>query len=196
MANQKQVTLVLAHPDDNSLNHAVGQSVKKGIEENGSIVHLHDLYKENFYPVLNNEDLNRKFSVSEKVLAYQEDIEFSNGIILVFPDWWGQPPAILKGWFDRVLTQGVAFDYRENPEGSAHVPLLSHMFAMIICTTHSKENKIGPLRTLLKMNVFDFCGIKDYTWCCLPEVRNTRPIHRNRWISETTEKAVDLMKKD
>jgi len=44
-------------------------------------------------------------------------IAIADGIVFVHPDWWGMPPAILKGWIDRVLRSGVTYQFLEGDDG-------------------------------------------------------------------------------
>jgi putative NADPH-quinone reductase len=59
-------------------------------------VTYHDLYKERFDPVLECGEPARDSGLPEAVAAYCREIAAAGGIIIVHPNWWGQPPAIWK----------------------------------------------------------------------------------------------------
>jgi putative NADPH-quinone reductase len=56
------------------------------------------------------------------VQAHCGEIARAEGIIIVHPNWWGQPPAIMKGWIDRVFRPGVAYRFTEDDKGDG-VPI-------------------------------------------------------------------------
>ena len=81
------------------------------------------------------------------------------------PNWWGQPPAILKGWIDRVLRQGVAYEFPEGCDESG-VPggLLKARSAVVFNTSNTppeREKAVfgDPLELLWRNCVFQFCGV-------------------------------------
>ena len=56
-------------------------------------------------------------SDDELLKVHQKDIANDHGIVIVHPNWWSEPPAILKDWIDRVLRQGVAYDFAPGDNG-------------------------------------------------------------------------------
>ena len=73
---------------------------------NGYEVTFHDLYKERFPPVLPAREIPRGASLPRIVSRHCSEISIADGIIIIHPNWWGQPPAILKGWVDRCCVPG------------------------------------------------------------------------------------------
>jgi len=61
------------------------------------------------------------------------EIRQADGLVIVHPNWWGEPPAMLKGWVDRVLRAGVAYDFPPGPQGARFskkdVPRCCHQHA-------------------------------------------------------------------
>ncbi len=103
------IVLILAHPNKNSFNHAIARACAGRLLENGHHVVIHDLYEEGFDPVLPYEEFPADAALSPEVHGSCKEIAQAEGIIIVHPNWWGQPPAILKGWIDRVIRPGVAY---------------------------------------------------------------------------------------
>lgn len=121
------VLLVCAHPEEKSFTHAMKNEAIEEVLSLGFNVEVSDLYAQNFYPVGGKEDfLNLKdceyfhyqseqlnAAITENfvppIAKEQEKLMQCDLLILVFPLWWGGMPAIMKGWFERVLAYGVAY---------------------------------------------------------------------------------------
>ena len=76
--------IILGHPDKNSFNNSIAETIKDYIKKSGNKVILHDLYEEKFSPILSVEELNRKFSFDEAIQRYS--IELSEADHLIFID--------------------------------------------------------------------------------------------------------------
>ena len=153
--------IILAHPDTKSLNSYIAEAIKKYLIKTGNEVIFHDLYKENFNPVLYIEEINRKFSFDEGIQRYSIELSNADQIIFIHPDWWGQMPAILKGWIDRVFRQGTAFEY-DGPdfEEKEKIALLTGKTATVIITT-DRDPEIMLIEDIWKKDILSYCGIDD-----------------------------------
>jgi len=98
-----EVMVIVAHPYEKSFNHALYQTVIKSLQANHHHVYAHHLYNENFNPLLEGTELANGKTEDPVVMQHREEIKKVEGIIIIHPNWWGQPPAILKGWMDRVF---------------------------------------------------------------------------------------------
>ena len=108
------ILLVLAHPLAESFAAAVAGTARETLEEAGHTVDVLDLYRENFDPRLTAAERAGYFDIpydSSEVANLVARLKAAEGLILVFPQWWFNFPAILKGFFDRVLAPGVAFSH-------------------------------------------------------------------------------------
>ncbi|MCD7977593.1 MAG: NAD(P)H-dependent oxidoreductase [Tannerellaceae bacterium] len=112
-----KISVIVGHPYEKSFNSAIAQKVKETLKQNGHIVLYHDLCQENFNPVIPGKELISDSSDDELVLLHQQEIKEADGIIIIHPNWWGQPPAILKGWVDRVLRENVAYTFPAGDSG-------------------------------------------------------------------------------
>ena len=99
------ILIILAHPSKGSFNHAIARVVKKTLKDLGHKVIFHDLYNENFKPILPEKEIPRDGSYQKVIRQYCQELVSAEGIIIIHPNWWGMPPAILKGWVDRILRQ-------------------------------------------------------------------------------------------
>jgi len=188
-----KISIILAHPYSGSFNHAIYQTVLKTLKENGHQIKTHNLYEEGFNPLLEGSELADGETSDPLVLKHRKEIKKAQGIIVIHPNWWGQPPAILKGWIDRVLRSGVAYQFEEGDDGSG-VPegLLIAEIAMVFNTSNTPaEREINvfgdPLERIWKDCVFDFCGIKNYYRKMFRVIASSTPKERKEWLEEVKE---------
>ena len=111
------ISVILAHPDPKSFNHAIAKTAVEAIKANGHRVFFHDLYQEKFDPLLQTKEIAKDAILPAEIKKHCEEIAAADGIVIVHPNWWGQPPAILKGWVDRVIRPGVAYEFLEGDSG-------------------------------------------------------------------------------
>jgi NAD(P)H dehydrogenase (quinone) len=128
--------LVLAHPLENSFAHAAAARVRASLGRRGMEVDLIDLYADGFDPRLTAAERAGYFATpydSGAVADYVARLKLAEKLILVFPQWWFDVPAMMKGFFDRVLAPGVAFDHA--PGGGALVARLTHIDALYVVSS-------------------------------------------------------------
>ena len=128
------ILVIYSHPKNTSLNAALKDAFVEGVSKQHTVKVL-DLYAMKFNPVYEEEYLNR--TVGADVLAIQQDITKSDLLVFVTPTWWYNVPAILKGFFDRVLTRKFAFDYAKFLGFTYPVRLLKGKKALYITTLNS-----------------------------------------------------------
>ena len=126
-----RVLVIYAHPVESSFHAAMHLRVVAALRKAGHEVDDCDLYAEGFNPVLSREErLNyHDTSINQlPVKPYVERLQRADALVFCFPVWCFGLPAILKGWFDRVLMPGVSFDISD----PAHVkPALTHLKRMV-----------------------------------------------------------------
>ena len=110
-----KVFIVYCHPSGNSLTREVRDSFIAGLRHAGHTYILSDLYAMNFVTDMSEDEYlreayyRRNQSVPEDVKAEHEKINTSDAIAFIYPVFWTEAPAKLKGWFDRVWTYGFAY---------------------------------------------------------------------------------------
>ncbi len=159
-----KLLIIFSHPKEQSLNSAILRSVEKGAQEGQHEVRVRDLYALNFNPVLSQDELHHSDGkVAEDVKCEQEHILWADALVFIYPIWWYDRPAILKGWIDRVFTFGFA--YGPSPQGI--VGLLAQKKALVFQTAGSNEEKFtatGGLHAVdasMKEGTLKYCGIQD-----------------------------------
>ncbi|MCK9151408.1 NAD(P)H-dependent oxidoreductase [Methanobacterium alcaliphilum] len=185
-----KISVILAHPYEKSFNHAIYETILDYSHAKGHEVFAHDLYDEKFNPLLKGNELVNGETSDPLVLKHRKEIQNVDGIIIIHPNWWGQPPAILKGWMDRVLRSGIAYAFKEGDDGSG-VPegLLNAKMAFVFNTSNTSEeremNVFGdPLERIWKDCVFDFCGIKNVHRKMFRIVASSTLEERENWLKD------------
>nr|WP_321514349.1 NAD(P)H-dependent oxidoreductase [uncultured Pseudodesulfovibrio sp.] len=186
------VLIVLAHPSETSFNHAIAHQTAKTLLDNGHTVTLRDLYKEGFDPLLPHEEIPRDADLTAKISTYCDETKEAEGIIIVHPNWWGMPPAILKGWVDRVLRPGLAYEFKEGDSGEGvPVGLLKADTALVFNTSNTsseRETAIfgDPLERIWKDCIFGLCGITHFTRRMFNIIVTSSAEQRSQWLDEVT----------
>jgi NAD(P)H dehydrogenase (quinone) len=110
-----RVHIVYAHPSDQSFTHDVLAAFRAGLDEAGHDHTLSDLYAMDFRSEMSREEYDRE-SGARPDAPLPPDVAAEHALLaaaevwtFVYPVWWNDCPARLKGWFDRVWTVGVAY---------------------------------------------------------------------------------------
>ncbi|MBN1128096.1 MAG: NAD(P)H-dependent oxidoreductase [Chitinispirillaceae bacterium] len=184
------ILVILAHPSQKSFNHAIAQRVSATLKRARHTVIFHDLYRERFNPLVSVDDLDRNRTVDSRLRIYCDEVAESDALVFVHPNWWGAPPAILKGWLDRVLRPGVAYEFEPGDSGEG-VPrgLLSGKSALVFNTsdtpeTREKEVFGDPLDLFWKKCVFEFCGIRNHFRKTFGVIVTSSMEQRQEWLAE------------
>jgi NAD(P)H dehydrogenase (quinone) len=186
-----KVLIILGHPDNKSFNHAIADTCRTRLIENGHSVMFHDLYKEGFNPVAYTNEIPKYGKIDDLLKTHCDELTESDGIIIIHPNWWGQPPAILKGWIDRVFRPGVAYEFEGGDSGEGlPVGLLKAKIGLVFNTSNTNEERENnvfkdPLETIWKNCIFSFCGIKQFDRKVFRIVITSDSIQRQIWLNET-----------
>jgi NAD(P)H dehydrogenase (quinone) len=190
MTTKMKILIILAHPDSNSFNHAIAATCRNRLIEHGHSVVFHDLYKEDFNPIINSFEIPKQAPIDHAIQEHCNDLIASDGIIVIHPNWWGQPPAIMKGWIDRVIRPGIAYQFEEGDNGEgAPIGLLKAKIGIVLNTSNTsaeRENNIfkDPLDTIWKNCIFDLCGVKQFDRKMFRIVVTSDLKQRKLWLSE------------
>lgn len=188
-----KISVILGHPNKGSFNHAIAGVVVKTLEGSGHTVYFHDLYEERFDPVLVQAEIVKDAVVNAVIQQHCGEIANADGIIIIHPNWWGQPPAILKGWVDRVIRPGVAYEFSEGDSGEGvPVGLLKAKTALVFNTSNTpRERELNvfgdPLETIWKNCIFDLCGVKNFYRKMYGIIVNSTLEQRRLWLKDVQE---------
>lgn len=155
--------IVLAHPDAQSLTHALSRQIADGLAQAGHTSEIADLAAEGFDPRFELPDLNVHRHLAKPpadVLAEQVRIERADTLVLVYPVYWWSFPALLKGWIDRVFSNGWAFGY----EDGKTTKLLNHLKVHLVAVggtdaaLFDRHGYGAAMRVQIEHGIFDWCG--------------------------------------
>lgn len=160
--------IVVAHPNPNSLSHAVAHHIGQGIEKAGSghSFELADLSAEGFDPRFTKDDIAGHEMTGPRpkdVVFEQERIDAADTLVLVFPIYWWSMPAILKGWIDRVFSNGWAY---EDIDGEKVIKKLGHLKVHLVAIggaglgTFARHGYFGAMKLQIHQGIFDYCGVE------------------------------------
>jgi NAD(P)H dehydrogenase (quinone) len=144
--------------------------------------------KKNF-PLLNVKEIAKDAQLPALIKQHCEEIAKADGIIIVHPNWWGQPPAILKGWVDRVICPGIAYEFLEGDAGEGIPQGLLKAGAVIVFNTSNTEaqrekNVFGdPLETIWKNCIFGLCGVTNFHRRIFSVVVTSSEDQRKNWLN-------------
>ena len=188
-----QISIILAHPNPKSFNHAVANAAVEELNRIGHSVYFHDLYAERFNPVLPEGEIPDDAELPGDIATHCREIAEVEGIVIVHPNWWGQPPAILKGWVDRVIRPGIGYRFQERDSGEGvPVGLLKAKVAIVFNTSNTQVEREAavfgdPLETLWKNCIFGLCGVRTFYRETFGVVVTSTSEQREAWLVKARE---------
>jgi putative NADPH-quinone reductase len=184
------ILVVLAHPVRASLTGALAEAARDAAVALGHAVQFHHLDAEGFDPRIGAEELVARRSSDALVEHHCAALAAADGVVIVHPNWWSQPPANLKGWLDRVVRPGVAYDFATDDAGkSVPIGLLKARTALVFNTANVPQSVeqalVGdPLETLWSKVVFARCGVRDVRRRVFAVAAGAGPEQRAAWVEE------------
>jgi putative NADPH-quinone reductase len=194
-----EVLVVCAHPHEHSFNHAITEAVQRGCTRAGHQVTTLDLYALEFTAAMSTAE-HRAYHgdqplVDPMVAEHAALVRRAEVLVFVYPTWWSQPPAILRGWLERVLVPGVAF--RFDARGKVRPGLRNVKRIIGISTygapwTYVKLLNDGGRRMLtraLRLN----CGVRTpTTWIGLYAIDTAGDIERAAFLDRVEHRMAHL----
>lgn len=172
-------TVVFAHPWENSLNKAILDRAVAALERRGDDVTVIDLYADGFDPVMSREDLalyGQGKSADPMVDKYNAILDKTEALVFLFPIWWYDMPAILRGFFDKVMLSGSA--YTEDAAGMHPVRNVKHtlLFTTSAAPTDALVQDFGdPVNGTIIRGTFNAIGFFNAQWYNLGGINTVTP---------------------
>ena len=186
MTMGKRILLILGHPSTKSFCAALAERYAQSALDAGHEVRQLRLGEMVFDPVL-REGYQQIQTLEDDLNAAQSDILWAEHLTLVYPIWWGGIPALLKGFFDRVLLPGFAFKYRK---GKAFPDkLLNGRTAHLLVTMDTPPwyyrliYRMPGLHEVRKTTL-QFCGIKPLRTLTFGPVLGSTDQQRRSWLQQ------------
>lgn len=197
-----RLLVVVAHPNPASFNHALAHAATESLRALGHEVLVQDLCSDGFDPLMPAAEFAKDATLPPDIARRCAELTSADGLLVVHPNWWGQPPAILKGWLDRVVRPGVAYEFRLRSDGKpGPVGLLKLRGALVLNTGNTPlevERAVygDPLENLWKKCVFGLCGIARVERHNFTSVIVSTPEQRAGWLAQATASACALFPRD
>jgi putative NADPH-quinone reductase len=161
--------IIYAHPYDKSFNHAILETLIKTLKNKNHQYEIIDLYDDKFNPAYDAIELSLFFSgktADPLVSKYQEMIKKADHIVFIFPVWWNDLPAIVKGFIDKVMKKDFAYIFTANGlEGTLTYIKKVYIFTTASSTQWFIESYAGDAIKKTFMNAtLKQIGINDSSW--------------------------------
>lgn len=190
-----KATIIFAHPWHGSYNKAVLDEASQALEQGGHEITVIDLNKDGFNPVMTEADLaayGQRKSADPMVEKYNAILNQTEMVVLIFPIWWYDMPAIMRGFFDKVMLRDTA--YREDENGLYPLRQINHTLILTTSTipTDLIVEKFGdPINGTIIKATFGFIGFNNAIWHNLDGMHYNSLDNRRRhlacipgWINE------------
>ncbi|NOI66278.1 NAD(P)H-dependent oxidoreductase [Vibrio sp. 99-8-1] len=194
-----RVLVVFNHPYEGSFCNALLNSVMNGLTSANHDIDLIHLDKDNFDPVMRAKDL-QAFALARtepekaqqrldpQVLQYKQRIEQADHIVFIFPVWWELMPALMKGFIDKVIFPGIAYQYKDT--GLGMYSLLDNLKGVTMITTMNTPSFAyrllfgNAIKKAMLLGTFWKIGVKNRKWINYAQVKPASDKKRSRWLNE------------
>ncbi|MGY4689482.1 NAD(P)H-dependent oxidoreductase [Salibacterium sp. K-3] len=190
----ERILIWFMHPDRESFNGAVLDTLQQELESFGTKTHVRHIPELDISPHLTKAEYNETLQGKYPAVIKREHawMEWADGIVLVFPLWWGNFPAEGKGFIDRVLSYGFAYTL----QGESPIPKMEGKKIGAVYTTGAPEDEFAEsrkrLETLWEEQIFSFCGFESLSFLHLGNVVQTGDTGRKERLEKVKEYAEKL----
>ncbi|MBY3217733.1 flavodoxin family protein [Rhizobium laguerreae] len=194
-----EALVVLCHPAEGSFNHALAEAVRTTWISARVKVVFRDLYAEGFDPLLSASEARGMPSADETIAAHIADLRACDLLAVIHPNCWGAPPAMMKGWIDRVFAPDAAYTFAKGVDvGDNPIGLLKTRAAIILNTGNTpserEKNHFGdPLDQMWRRCILEYCGVKHVDRALFGVVASSSLDERQAWLERAARMAQDAV---
>lgn len=183
--------IVYNHPYEGSFCHALLEETIKTITHQGGDYEVIDLDKSDFNPVMTASDLKgfvMHQMVGQKAKAYSQKLQEADHLVMIFPIWWELMPALTKGFIDKVIFPGTAYDYTKS--GYGMTSKLSKLKSVTIISTMNTPKSVyrllygNTLQRALVRGTFKKIRLKNVKWLSFNGVKQSSQKKRQTWLQK------------
>ncbi len=180
------VLVILGHQRPGSFNHTIADVVVEELKSLGHEVVFHDLYAEEFDPILPQEEIRCEGDLAPVIQRHCDEAIAADGFVVIHPNWWGMPPAVLKGWIDRVFRQGTIYGF----SAAGVTSKLAGKRALVLTTSNTpRDDELrlygDPLENLWKNCIFGLLGVTHFARRNFESIIMSTPEQRAEWLDQT-----------
>jgi NAD(P)H dehydrogenase (quinone) len=161
----RRFLVVVCHPVPTSFVGVLAERTLAALAISGHEVRTIDLYAEDFQAHLTRDEWRDRANAANwpQLRAHIDLLRWADGLVFVYPTWFGGQPAMLKGWFDRVWCEGVA--YEVPTDGGRVRGLLTNIASIEVITTHGSGKFMNSLqgepgKRVLLRGMRSMCGLR------------------------------------
>lgn len=182
----KKILIINGHPDKESYNFALSNAYIRGALTSNAEVKTINIRELNFNPNL-EFGYRKRTELEPDLIDAQKKLKWANHIVWIYPVWWGSVPAMMKGFLDRVLLPGFAFQKRQN--SLWWDKLITAKTSRIICTMdqpswYYKWFYGSPSHNAIKKSTLHFIGVKSVKITAIGPVRLSEDKFRMKWLNK------------
>ena len=182
----KKILIINGHPDQESFNYGLSEAYIKGAKESNAIIKEINIRELEFNPNL-QFGYRKRTALEPDLIDAQEKLKWADHIVWVYPIWWGSVPAIMKGFLDRVLLPGYAFNKREGSVwwDKYFTGKTSHLICTMDQPTWYYKWVYGnPSHNAMKKLTMNFIGVKSVKITAIGPIRLSKDEFRQKWLSK------------
>ncbi len=181
---KKKITVIIGHPDAESFCHALAAAYIRGAEAAGAEVQVLDLASMEFDVNLRH-GYRKRMELEPDLLQARELMKSADHLVWVFPVWWAAIPAVLKGFLDRTLLPGYAYQFKEG--SSSWEKLLKGRSSRMIVTMDSPTWYYQTILRdagihAMKKGTLEFCGISPVRTTRIGGMKDSSPDRLAAWM--------------
>ncbi|SFT95050.1 Putative NADPH-quinone reductase (modulator of drug activity B) [Algoriphagus locisalis] len=182
----QKILIINGHPDAESFNFALSEAYKKGAAKAGAEIKQINIRELDFNPNL-QFGYRKRTELEPDLLEAQEKLKWAEHLVWIYPVWWGSVPAMMKGFLDRVMLPGFAFQKREN--SLWWDKSLTGKTARIICTLDQPEWYYrlvyrSPSHHAMKRVTLNYIGVKKVRITAIGPIRLSKKEFREKWLKK------------
>ena len=185
----RKIMIVVGHPQNNTFCEALGKAYQAGAESAGHEAKLFVLADMTFDPIL-REGYRREQPLEPDLWAAYQSLAACDHVVIVFPLWCGDMPALLKGFIERVLQPNLIA--LQGTENAMNWSIFKNKTCRLVMTMGMPVSIYrfwygGHALKLLTRNILNFIGIKPVRHTLFGMIATSKPDTRERWLRTVRE---------
>lgn len=182
----KKILIINGHPDKGSFNFALSEAYKKGASQSGAEIREINIRELDFNPNL-QFGYRKRTELEPDLLEAQDKLKWADHLVWIYPVWWGSVPAMMKGFLDRVLLPGFAFNKRV--DSLWWDTCFTGKTARIICTLDQPAWYYrwvygSPSHNAMKRVTLNYIGIRKVRITAIGPIRLSKVKFRAKWLKK------------